>query len=171
MENISTELKGMARSNGLCDKWFGEWEKESDDTTLFDKYKRGIDFSIEHDWISNDFIKSHWDKETLQSNNIFVDDKDMELENAKGTVVVNGDCDLTFNYNLFTVSDIYARHSSRIKITVRDHARVMVNLYDNATVEIDCDDMARVYVYQHSKDSKIVNVGNVVPLIRKEFKK
>lgn len=46
MGNLSLELKEMARNNGLCDKWFGEWVDESDDATLFDKYKRGIDFSI-----------------------------------------------------------------------------------------------------------------------------
>ena len=171
MGNLSLELKEMARNNGLCDKWFGEWVDESDDATLFDKYKRGIDFSIEHDWISNEFIKSRWDKEVLQDNNIFVDDKDMELENTKGTVIINGDCDLTFNYNLFTVSDLYARHNSIVRVTAKDHARIMVNLYDNAIVEIDCDYMAKVYVYQHSKDSKIVSIGRVIPLIRKEFKK
>lgn len=171
MGNLSLELKEMARNNGLCDKWFGEWVDESDDATLFDKYRRGIDFSIERDWISNEFIKSHWDKEVLQSNNIFVDDKDMELENTKGTVIINGDCDLTFNYSLFTVSDIYARHNSIVRVMAKDHARIMVNLYDNASVKIDCDDMAKVYVYQHSKDSKIVSIGKAMPLIRKEFKK
>ena len=171
MGNLSLELKEMARNNGLCDKWFGEWVDESDDAILFDKYRRGIDFSIERDWISNEFIKSHWDKEVLQSNNIFVDDKDMELENTKGTVIINGDCDLTFNYSLFTVSDIYARHNSIVRVMAKDHARIMVNLYDNASVKIDCDDMAKVYVYQHSKDSKIVSIGKAMPLIRKEFKK
>lgn len=44
MKELSIELRKMAREQGLCDQWFGEWKDDSDSTTLFDKYKRGIDF-------------------------------------------------------------------------------------------------------------------------------
>jgi hypothetical protein len=66
MKELSIELRNMAREAGLCDQWFGEWNDDSDNTTLFDKYKRGIDFCIEHGYPTNEFIKSHWDKEMLR---------------------------------------------------------------------------------------------------------
>jgi hypothetical protein len=170
MKELSIELRDMARKAGLCDKWFGEWDDDSNNEVLFDKYKRGIDFSIDKDWISNDFIKSHWDKETLQSYNIFVDDKGIKTENEKGIIIINGDSDIEMEYGNFDTADIYIRHTSNVKINALGFSRIMVNIYDDAIVEINCSEMAKVYVYKHSKKCNIKSVGENECLIRDSSK-
>jgi hypothetical protein len=149
---ISKELRSMARENGLCDKWFKEWDDDTTDEELFDKYKRGIDFSIDHEWITNDFIKSHWSKELLHRNGIFVDDKDVAVESLNTTVIVNGDSDITLSYALYDFADIYVRHTSKVKVIARQGAKIFVNIYDEAEVTVDKDDTSKVYIYNNKKE-------------------
>jgi hypothetical protein len=136
--------------------------------TLFDKYKRGIDFCIEHGYPTLDYIRSHWSKQELMDNNIFVDCKDVICHNLKGTVIVNGDCDLTLNNDFYNVCDVYIRHNSKVKVTARQWCTVMLNVYDDAEVEVDCSEMAKVYVYRHSESSKVKSIGENEILIRNE---
>lgn len=168
MKELSIELRDMARKAGLCDQWFGEWKDDSDNATLFDKYKRGIDFCIEHGYPTNEYIKSHWDKEMLIDNNIFVDDKDVSVEMVKGTVIVNGDSDISLKCESFGTADVYVRHTSKMKVAATGFARVMLNVYDDAEVEVDCSEMAKVYVYRHSESSKVKSIGENEILIRNE---
>jgi hypothetical protein len=166
MKELSIELRNIAREAGLCDQWFGEWNDDSDNATLFDKYKRGIDFCIEHGYPTNEYIKSHWDKEMLIDNNIFVDDKNVELESPKGTVIINGDSDILTYFRAFDTADIYLRHTSKLKIIARWMSCIMVNVYDNAEVEIDAEENAKVYVYRHSDNCKVTSIGEKEPIVR-----
>ena len=162
------ELRNMARKAGLCDQWFGEWKDDSDTSTLFDKYKRGIDFCIEHNYPTNDFIKTHWDKPTLQANNIFVDDKNISKDSLKGIIIVNGDCDMTLNFSAFDVADVYIRHTSKVIINAWYMARIMLNVYDDAEVTINSNVQSRVYVYKHSPHSVVKNIGDNDCIIHEE---
>lgn len=164
--NLSIKLREMARKQGLCDQWFGEWKDDTDNTALFDKYKRGIDFAIEHDYPSLEFIRSSWDKDELQSNNIFLDHKGIVCNNLKGTVVVNGESDITLDYCMFDTSDVYVRHNSKVVVNAKDKCRIMINLYDMAEATINCNDEARVYVYKHGDKCNIKSIGSKEPLIR-----
>ena len=169
MENLSIELRNMARKAGLCDQWFGEWKDDSDTSTLFDKYKRGIDFCIEHNYPTNDFIKTHWDKKMLQMYNIFVDDKDVTKDGIKGTAIINGDSDIRLNFGLFDTADIYLRHTSKLKVNARYMARIMINLYDDAQVTVNCIEDAKVYIYKHSPNAKINDMGTNKSLVHEEY--
>lgn len=160
MGNLSLELRDMARRAGLCDKWFGKWSAEETNESLFMKYKNGIDFSIDRDWISNDFIKSNWSQEVLRRNFIFVDDIGFVCDNAKGVVVVNGDSDVTFEFTDFVVADVYVRHHSKAHFNVSVNARVMINLYDHAEVTINSCDDSRVNVFRYSKEASIHDIGD-----------
>ena len=159
MENLSIELRTMARQNGLCNKWFGEWSDDCSDKELFDKYKKGIDFSIKTNWLSNDFIKSHWDKNLLNENNIFVDDIGLSLDNLKRRVIINGDSDITLNYDMYCVADIYIRNNSKVQINADDNCIVMVNLHDNANVTVNSKGNSRVNIFTHSDNCKVKNIG------------
>ena len=166
MSNLSVELRNMAREQGLCDKWFGEWKDDSDNSTLFDKYKRGIDFCISKNYHSLEFMRSHWNKDELEKNGIFLDSENSECKGIKGTFIVNGDSNVNFQYDLFSSADIYVRHDSKIKVNAEGESRIMVNLYDYAEVEVNCSMDAKVYIYNHSLKSKITSIGENEPYIR-----
>jgi hypothetical protein len=159
MKELSEELRTMAREQGLCDQWFGEWKDDSDDETLFDKYKRGIDFCIKHEYPSLEYIRSHWDEDELEENGIFVDAKGVTVRRPPLIAVVNGESEVTFDCGDFDVSDIYVRHNSRVRVVANGHARIMINLYDGASATVDCGGEGRVYVSKHGTTCLVEDVG------------
>lgn len=169
MRELSIELRDMARTDGLCDEWFGAWSEDCSDEELFDKYKRGIDFAIEHDYPSNKYILTHWDRETLRRNGIYVNDKVEEDAGGSGTFVVNGDSEVTMRFDAYDAADIYVRHHSVLYLDASYMAKVRINLYDEARVEIGCREGAKAYVYRHSAKCKVIDVGYKPPLIRNKY--
>lgn len=165
MSKLSNELKAMARDNGLCDEWYGEWKDYESEDSLIDKYKRGIDFSIQKDWISNEYIKSHFDKEVLHRNNVFVDDKEY-VSNPNGVVVINGNSNINIDLSMFDFADIYVRHNSKLHIHTKMCAKAFINVYDNAEVYIESYDSAKVYVYRHSLTTNVSDSGPIKCLLR-----
>ena len=53
---ISLALKSEAVSLGLCQEWTSKWNNESKES-LVEKYVKGIDFCIEHNYPSLAFMK------------------------------------------------------------------------------------------------------------------
>lgn len=146
--NLSETLKHEAIGRALCAKWQNEWADDSDQQTLIDKYKCGLDFVIKQgEWPTNEFIKANFDRELLHDNLIFVDE-DIDLECApSGIYVLNGECSGRLWFGQWAVATIYVRHSSKIRIEADRFAKIFVRLYDNAEVEYNINGSAVVKVY------------------------
>lgn len=147
MNNLSETLKQQARSLGLCDEWFGEWAENCSQQELIDKYIRGLDFAIKHQYPSNEFIKENFDHELLNKNHIFVDEFINEEKAPSGSYVINGECSGTIRIAPWSVATIYVRHTSSVNIIASDFAKVFIQLYDDAEVETCSCDYAVIKVY------------------------
>lgn len=158
-ENKSILLRNMARSSGLCDEWFKQWRDDLSDDDLLNLYVRGIDFSIDKEWIANDVAKNLFDKQTLNKHGIYIDDDEVSGMNFPN-VILNGNCNGNISYDKFSVGNIYVRHDSKIKITVSDFARCFIETYDNSSTEVVNYSNNKVFVYHHG--GAIVTTGNVV---------
>lgn len=143
--STSEELKKDAIKLGLCPEWTQEWG-EPDKDELCDKYVRGIDFAILHNYPSLEYMKSNFDG-VMQKHGIYVNDK-LCLHNPK-MVVANGECVGTIYFDRFSVGRMYIRHDSEVSIYVSGNAKVFISIYDSAKINIFCKDSAKVYVYQH----------------------
>ncbi len=151
MENLSEILKREAVERNLCAQWTAEWADNSDQQTLIDKFKKGIDFCLDRDWPSNDFIKANFDRDLLNANLIFVDEYvDMDMS-PSGIYILNGECSGRIRLAPWAAATIYVRHSSEITIVAEDFAKVFVRLYDEADAEVDSDESAVVKVYDRRK--------------------
>ena len=147
MDKLNETLKQQAISLGLCAKWTSEWADDSDQQTLIDKYVKGIDFCLDRDWPSTDFIKSNFDRSLLNKNLIFVDEH-IDLDNApSGIYILTGECSGTIRFPQWTAATVYVRHTSRIKIETGDFAKVFVRIYDDSEVEYEAKGGAVVKVY------------------------
>lgn len=153
----------MARKNGLCDEWFGKWREDMDDDELLNMYVKGIDFSIEKDWVSNDFAKENFDADTLAEHGIFIDRKEL-VERNLPNLILNGTSEGRVDYDHFNVGNVYARHGSRVKVIVWDFAKVFIEMYDDAEVDVVNYSNNRVFVYKHG--GKVTCEGDV--LVRKK---
>ena len=107
-------------------------------------YIRGIDFCIEHDYPTVEYIKGNFDRSLLHQNHIFVDEPVTGGDN--GVYVLNGKCSGKFSFSKFTAATLHLRHDSELALEVEDCAKVFVSVYDRAKLYVRQSDMAKVYV-------------------------
>lgn len=146
MDNLSETLKQQAIGLGLCKPWTEAWG-DCDQQELIDKYVKGIDFCIEHQYPSNDFIKANFERDLLNTNLIFVDEYvDMDMA-PSGIYILNGECSGSIRFAPWTAATVYVRHTSNVRIIADDFAKVFVRLYDEAEAVVESDESAVVKVY------------------------
>ena len=150
MENVSKELKEKAIALGLCEEWTNGWQNEDKDT-LCEKYVKGIDFCIMHNYPSTQYMKDNFDG-IMQNHGVFVDDKGTVNNLAKA--VLNGLSIMDMSYDKFSVGTIYLRHNSALNIIAKDNAKVFIFTYDNCILNVKCSDSAIVYIYNHGGSIK-----------------
>lgn len=146
MNNLSETLKQQAVDLGLCRPWTEAWG-DCDQQELIDKYKKGIDFCIDKQYPSNEFIKANFDRALLNANLIFVDEHlDFDMM-PSGIYILNGECSGSIRFAPWTAATVYVRHKSNVTIIADDFAKVFVRLYDGAEVEAEAEESAVVRVY------------------------
>lgn len=146
MGNLSDILKQEAVSLGLCKQWTEAWG-DCGQQELIDKLKKGIDFCLERNWPTPDFIKSNFDRDLLHANLIYVDEH-IDLKDApNGVYVLNGECTGTLWFSSWAAATVYVRHNSNVTIIANDFAKVFIRVYDEANAEVVELDEAVVKVY------------------------
>ena len=146
MENLSETLKQQAVDLGLCRPWTEAWG-DCDQQKLIDKFVKGIDFCLERNWPTPEFINENFDRALLNANLIFVDEH-IRIDNARsGIYILNGECSGSIRFAPWTAATVYVRHTSNVRIIAGDFAKVFVRLYDEAEVEISQEEgsVAKIY--------------------------
>jgi len=158
--NIGKKLKLQAESLGACEKGLDNLEKLNE-YELINRYVHFIDFSIEKDFPSNEFIKENFDKALLEHNNIYVD-AEFERRNARQVVIVQGKSKGTLLFDGYTTADVYIRHDSEVTIDCSRVSKIFISLYDNAKLKVSQRDAASVYVYKHGECCEVETEGEVM---------
>lgn len=149
-KSTSEKLKADAVTLGLCAQWQREWGNPTKDE-LCKKYITGLDFCIRHDFPRPAYMKANFEG-VMQRHGIFVDDA-IRLNNEKLVIANGGTCG-EVTYDGYSVGQIYARHTSSLKIFVSGHAIVNVRCYDHSCVTVVCKDAT-------AKASVIMRGGNI----------
>lgn len=151
MESLSDTLKRQAHELSACHKAMRNWPENGEPQALIELWKNNIDFALEKDFPTLEFIKANFDRDLLNSNLIFVDEfVDMDMA-PSGIYILNGECSGRIHLAPWTVATFYVRHSSKINIVADDFAKVFVRVFDEADVEVDSDESAVVKVYDRRK--------------------
>lgn len=143
---------------GLCDKWYKDWGILESKQQLIEKYIKGIDFCISHDYPSIGFIKKNFPNHLLLLNGIFLDEN-VDSSNVKKAVLL-GNSKGTIRYDGVRSCDVYVRHNSNIRIEAVGGAKVFVETYENCVVDAIADSYSKIFVYHHG--GTINNIGNVI---------
>lgn len=155
-KDISKELKKEAINLGICTEWTEKWGNPTKDE-LVDKYVRGIDFCIKHNYPSCEYMKKHFDG-VMQKHGVFVDEN-IDLQNTR-IVIANGKTSGKIVYDSYSVGTLYVRHDSDLAIEVSGHAFVAIETYDDCNISVFQRDEAKVFVYNHG--GNIQTSGKVV---------
>ena len=154
---LNNVLREQARNLGLCDKWYDGWDKESSEQDLIDKYLKGIDFCIKHDYPALSFIKEHFSKDRLMMNGIFVGDI-VDTSNVQ-TVILLGDSSGVARYDGLHAGNVYVRHTSQLTIEASGGSRVFVEAWENCKLHVVSTGASKVFVYWHG--GEVTKQGNV----------
>lgn len=166
-KDLSKLLNKEAKHLGACERGLENLDSLNEQE-LINRYLHFIEFAIDKQWPTNDFIKKHFDRELLHKNNIFIDEF-ISRRNPRHIVVVQGKSSGELLYDGFTTSDIYVRHDSDVSIDCSRMSKVFISVYDNAKVKVVQREGSSVYVYKHSESCKVEPLGDV--LIRESYKK
>lgn len=159
-KSIGKKLKLQAESLGACEKGLDRLEKLNEQE-LINRYVHFIDFVLEKNFPSNEFIKVNFDKALLAHNNIYVD-AEFERRNARQVVVIQGESKGVLLYDGMTCADVYVRHDSEVTIDCSRLSNVFISVYDNAKVNVTQRDGASVYVYLHGDSCSYETDGEVM---------
>lgn len=159
-KNIGKQLKSQAESLGACEKGLNGLDRLNEQE-LINRYVHFIDFVIENNFPSNEFIKDNFDKSLLEHNNIYVD-AEFERRNARQVVVIQGESKGVLLFDGMTTSDVYIRHDSEVTIDCSRLSKIFISVYDNAKIHVTQKDGASVYVYLHGENCSVESEGEVM---------
>jgi hypothetical protein len=159
-KNIGKQLKSQAESLGACEKGLNGLDRLNEQE-LINRYVHFIDFVIENNFPSNEFIKDNFDKSLLEHNNIYVD-AEFERRNARQVVVIQGKSKGVLLFDGMTTSDVYIRHDSEVTIDCSRLSKIFISVYDNAKIHVTQRDGASVYVYLHGENCAVESDGEVM---------
>lgn len=155
----SIELRETARRVGLCDEWYGSWSEDCGLYELAEKFVKGQDFCVVHDYPKIDDIMRLFSRDELRSIGVYVDEDDICVE-SPSTPVVLGDTSMRIEYVGTDVGDVYVRHNGNVSVLASDMSVVSVNVYDNSTVHVVGGSISPVNVYHYG--GVVTFEGNVV---------
>lgn len=162
-QKLSERMKREAVKLGLCAQWTEEWEKNTTKDDMVDKFVRGLDFCIEHDWPSTEVMKKDFG-DVIHKHGVYVDER--VTKQNPSVMILNGHSDASVTCDGYAASDIHVRHTSRLRLSVTGMAVVYVRVYDKAEVDVECTDSAKCFVYRYS--GTVVAKGSTIVRERKK---
>lgn len=136
MSKLSISLRQQAVKHGLCQLWRREWSDDCTPQDLIDKFKRGIDFCIEHDFPSLEVIHRHFNADLLHQNFIYTDETLRLDEAPSGIYVLQGACTGVLRFHSFATATLHLRHNTHVTVIAEDMARVFIRLHDDSDADI-----------------------------------
>lgn len=128
------QLRKDGTEKGLCRLWQMKLRGNLDTEALVKLYIKGIDFCICEDYPTLDFLRAHF-KGNSEPYGVYIDE-DMPTLANKADLVLNGACRGMLEYDGYSVSRLYVRHTSETAVNVSDHAVLTIDLFDHAKVHL-----------------------------------
>lgn len=161
LEALNKDLRTQAINNGLCFQWQNEWTGAEDKDALVQKYVKGLDFCIQHEYPSLDYIRKNFEDEVLNRNGVWVDDNPILKRPLPLHIVLLGACRGFLTFSGFDTCAVYVRHDTKVTINIDGYARIFVFVYDNAQVTINNRSHSVQSAYTYSDNCAITYDGDV----------
>lgn len=160
MENIISQLKMDGVTKGLCRLWQIKLSKENITMEeLAQLYFKGIDFCISKDFPTLDFLRQNF-KGKCEPYGVFIDDPCVRERNRED-LSLNGDCKADLFYSGYSVSRVFARHTSEMNVTACGSAHLTVDIFDDVKLAVSViGSKARVLVNVYGS-AQVQSTGNV----------
>ncbi|MGE9617100.1 MAG: hypothetical protein ACQPRJ_06115 [Solitalea-like symbiont of Acarus siro] len=108
-------------------------------------YVQGIDFCINNNYPSLEFLRQEF-KGKGEPYGLFIDETNLLLTNPK-SVVLNGSCLASLNYDNYSVSRLYVRHDSKANITLIGNAILTIDAFDDSKLSVTVKDNSKAIIH------------------------
>lgn len=159
MEALNKKVLADAQKNNICAPW-AEMIKRADIHGLLSMYIKGIDFCLEHNFPSNEFLKDNGGA-LLSQYGIFIDENVLQASRSK--MVLLGGCSVDARYSGFDVSEVFIKHHCKASLSVFENAIVTIDVFDDSVLQVSAADNSQVLVNVYGR-AKVtyINTGKAV---------
>lgn len=152
------QLKADGMEKGLCRMWQMKLRVGMTTEELANLYIQGIDFCISENYPTLDFLREHF-RGKCEPFGVFVDDDVPTTKNVPD-MVLNGACRAMLEYDGYSVSRLYMRHTSEVAVIVSGNAVLTIDIFDKSKLHISIvGDDATVSVNVYGCDTEIEYIG------------
>lgn len=160
MNQLNETLRNEAIGLGLCQQWQNDWAGNKSHDELISMFLRGIDFCIEHNWPSSEWIVNNFTPQELHRNNVFVADNSVNAF-LDHSIAFFKECEGTVTLNRFSVSTIHCVDCPNLTFVLKNGAKAFIHLHNShATVDAEAR-FSTARVYPHTENCVINPSGNV----------
>lgn len=159
MNELNKTLLAGAVSLGLCQKWQNDWEGNKSSGELIEMYKRGIDFCVDREWPSCDWILANFERAELRAKGVFIKETGDEIVLDSGVSVIRGfEGDVIVPKN--TVTTLHCQSNKLLVVRVHKGARLFMHIHRTPCVVIADEPMSFAKVYRYDDVSNVEIRGN-----------
>lgn len=137
------QLAEMAKSHSICDPGLQRILSSNDKESLLEYYLEGIDFCLEHNFPSKDYLKANGD-DLLARYGIFIDEA-VQLTNQSICVLL-GTCRASIELTEYSVSRMYIKHESEAVISLTGNSFAIIDIFDGSKLNIDASGNSKAVV-------------------------
>lgn len=168
---FTKQLVEEAKKCEICKPFEAKLAEAKNVDELLGMYVAGIDFCLEKNFPSNEFLVQHaGDK--LEGFGIYVD-KDIDIEVLQTekyhTAVLLGNTQANLNYKGCSASQVFVKHNSKANINIGENAFLVVDCFDDSETSIIAygDATVTVNIYKGAKfTTACVNNAKIIENIK-----
>lgn len=150
------QLAKEARKHGICDPGLKRILENPDKEALIKYFIEGIDFCLEHNFPSNEFL-TQYGSGLIEKHGLIVDGS-VKGEGG-GLTVLLGSSAGDIQYSGYAVADLFVKHNSIAKVEAKDNSFLRIDCFDKADVSITTEGESRVLVNVYG-DAKVKYKNN-----------
>lgn len=125
---------------------FNKFQSAKSKDDLVEIYMEGIDFCLSSEFPSNEFLRTHF-VGVMEDHGLYLDSV-INLVNPE-QVIALGETKGDIRTDGYTVSTVYMKHRSNLKIKAGDNSFVMIDIFDDANLEIEVSGDARMCINRY----------------------
>lgn len=138
------EIQSLAKAAGACSEGVNKVLESGTPEELISLYKEKIDFCLEQNFPSNEYLAENMDLDQLADNGIFLN-RSAKLENIDFLVLLGGSS-VEMEVNEYSVSQIYIKHTSETKLVIEGNAFVVIDCFYDSQFVVDAFNAAKVRI-------------------------
>lgn len=138
------EIHALAKAAGACPEGVQAILDRGKPEELIQLYKKKIDFCMEQNFPSNEYLSEHFDSDLLAGNGILLN-RTAKLENSDFVVLLGGS-EVEMTVDQYTVSQVHVKHASKAKLSIEGNAFVVIDCFDNSQLVVDAFGAAKVRI-------------------------